>query len=88
MDIITERWILIGDWSGKQSFSTGVGLKNRGGRGGGRASLRLLWRVRERAGLQGAHGGSDGHNHSQSHAQVGNTVVPPVPDHSEPEAPI
>ena len=38
----------------KQSFSTGVGLKNRGGKGEGRASLRLMWRVCGRAGLQGA----------------------------------
>ena len=32
----------------------GVGLKSRGGRGGGRASLRRMRRVCERAGLQGA----------------------------------
>ena len=38
---------------GKQSLSTGVGLKNRGGRGGGKASLRLMWQVCERTGLQG-----------------------------------
>ena len=37
------------NWSGKQSLSTGVGLKYRGGRGGGGTSLQLAWRVCGRA---------------------------------------
>ena len=41
------------NWREKQILSTGVGLKTRGGRGGGRASLRLAWQVCGRAVLRG-----------------------------------
>ena len=50
---VTERRILIGAGN-KTCLRTGVGLKHRGGRGGGRASLRRSSRVCERAGLHGA----------------------------------
>ena len=33
------------NWSGNQSLSTGVKLKNRGGRGGGKGDSTALWRV-------------------------------------------
>ena len=41
-----------------RSFSMGVGLKTCGGGGGGRAGLRLMWRVCGRVELQGGFGGS------------------------------
>ena len=42
------------NWSGKQSSFTGVGLKTAAVVAEERASLRRMWRVCERAGLQGA----------------------------------
>ena len=46
------------NWSGKQSLTTGMGLKNCGGiTAEEKASLRLMWRVCARAGLQPAPGG-------------------------------
>ena len=48
------------NWSGEQSFSTGIGLKNRGGRGGGKGESTACVASVPACGATGGPGGDKG----------------------------